>query len=432
MKGNYLYIETYGCQMNDYDSQRILNATGMELTTDPNKADIIIINTCAIRQKADQKALSSLGKFKKLKEQKPDILVGMAGCVAQLYGEKLLERAPYLDFVLGPRAIPKLPEIIAELEIEHTRIVETSYDIEEPFDVLPHHEENKVTSFLSIQQGCNKLCTYCIVPTVRGKEINRPVDQIITEAKYLVNKGVKEITLIGQTVNSWKYEGLKFSDILNIIGEMESLSRIRFTTSYPRDVTKKMINSMKNNSKVCRHIHLPVQSGSNRILSSMNRTYTKEWYVDIVDRLRDNIPDIAISSDIIVAFPGESEKDFEMTIDLLDRIQFNTCFSFKYSPRPGTPASEMKDKIDAEIASNRLSVLQELQRKITYKKNQTRINLTEEVLVEGKSKKNPNSYMGRTTQNRIVNFISDKDLTGQLINVKITEGFQNSLLGTII
>jgi len=432
MKGNYLYIETYGCQMNDYDSQRILNATGMELTTDPNKADIIIINTCAIRQKADQKALSSLGKFKKLKEQKPDILVGMAGCVAQLYGEKLLERAPYLDFVLGPRAIPKLPEIIAELEIEHTRIVETSYDIEEPFDVLPHHEENKVTSFLSIQQGCNKLCTYCIVPTVRGKEINRPVDQIIAEAKYLVNKGVKEITLIGQTVNSWKYEGLKFSDILNIIGEMESLSRIRFTTSYPRDVTKKMINSMKNNSKVCRHIHLPVQSGSNRILSSMNRTYTKEWYVDIVDRLRDNIPDIAISSDIIVAFPGESEKDFEMTIDLLDRIQFNTCFSFKYSPRPGTPASEMKDKIDAEIASNRLSVLQELQRKITYKKNQTRINLTEEVLVEGKSKKNPNSYMGRTTQNRIVNFISDKDLTGQLINVKITEGFQNSLLGTII
>jgi len=432
MKGNYLYIETYGCQMNDYDSQRILNATGMELTTDPNKADIIIINTCAIRQKADQKALSSLGKFKKLKEQKPDILVGMAGCVAQLYGEKLLERAPYLDFVLGPRAIPKLPEIIAELEIGHTRIVETSYDIEEPFDVLPHHEENKVTSFLSIQQGCNKLCTYCIVPTVRGKEINRPVDQIITEAKYLVNKGVKEITLIGQTVNSWKYEGLKFSDILNIIGEMESLSRIRFTTSYPRDVTKKMINSMRNNSKVCRHIHLPVQSGSNRILSSMNRTYTKEWYVDIVDRLRDNIPDIAISSDIIVAFPGESEKDFEMTIDLLDRIQFNTCFSFKYSPRPGTPASEMKDKIDAEIASNRLSVLQELQRKITYKKNQTRINLTEEVLVEGKSKKNPNSYMGRTTQNRIVNFISDKDLTGQLINVKITEGFQNSLLGTII
>jgi len=432
MKGNYLYIETYGCQMNDYDSQRILNATGMELTTDPDKADIIIINTCAIRQKADQKALSSLGKFKKLKERKPDILVGMAGCVAQLYGEKLLERAPYLDFVLGPRAIPKLPEIIAELEIEHTRIVETSYDIEEPFDVLPHHEENKVTSFLSIQQGCNKLCTYCIVPTVRGKEINRPVDQIITEAKYLVNKGVKEITLIGQTVNSWKYEGLKFSDILNIIGEMESLSRIRFTTSYPRDVTKKMINSMKNNSKVCRHIHLPVQSGSNRILSSMNRTYTKEWYVDIVDRLRDNIPDIAISSDIIVAFPGESEKDFEMTIDLLDRIQFNTCFSFKYSPRPGTPASEMKDKIDAEIASNRLSVLQELQRKITYKKNQTRINLTEEVLVEGKSKKNLNSYMGRTTQNRIVNFISDKDLTGQLINVKITEGFQNSLLGTII
>lgn len=432
MADKYLYIETYGCQMNDYDSQRIKNAIGIEQTNDPHKADIVIINTCAIREKADQKALSSLGKFKQLKKVNPQLIVGMTGCVAQLYGDKLLGRAPHLDFVLGPRAIPRLPEIITDIEIQRTRIVETSYDVEEPFEVLPFHEKNQVTSFLSIQQGCNKNCTYCIVPTVRGKEINRPVDDIMTEARYLVQKGVKEITLIGQTVNSWKYDGLKFADLLNIVGELQSLERIRFTTSYPRDFTKKLINTMKTNSKVCSHIHLPVQSGSNVVLNNMKRTYTKEWYLEVINRLKDEIADMAISSDIIVGFPGETEEDFLQTIDLVKEVQFDTCFSFKYSPRPGTPAASMESAVDSETAGRRLSILQELQRKITYKKNEERIDKVEQVLVEGKSKNNDKHLMGRTSQNRIVNFGCTEDLTGQVVNVKIKNGFQNSLLGTII
>ena len=418
--------------MNDYDSQRIKNAIGIPETKDPGKADIVIINTCAIREKADQKALSSLGKFKNLKKSNPDLVVGMTGCVAQLYGEKLLSKAPHLDFVLGPRSIPRLADIINDVEIEKTRIVETSYDIEEPFEILPYHEPNKVTSFLSIQQGCNKNCTYCIVPTVRGKEINRPVDEILREAEYLLQRGVKEITLIGQTVNSWKSGGLRFSDLLSIVGELESLQRIRFTTSYPRDFTKKLINTMNENAKICRHIHLPVQSGSNDILSKMNRTYTVEWYLDVVNRLKDKIPDMAVSSDIIVGFPGETEKDFEQTLKLVEDVEFDTCFSFKYSPRPGTPAAAMQDSIDNDTAGRRLSILQELQRKITYKKNEQRINKTEEVLVEGMSKNNPEHMMGRTSQNRIVNFGGEKNLIGTLIDVKINNGFQNSLLGTIL
>jgi len=432
MSEKYLYIETYGCQMNDYDSERIKNVIGIPETKDPSKADIVIINTCAIRAKADQKALSSLGKFKSLKKKNPRLIVGMTGCVAQLYGKKLLSKAPHLDFVLGPRSIPKLAEIINDVEIEKTRIVETSYDIEEPFEILPYHDKGKVTSFLSIQQGCNKTCTYCIVPTVRGKEINRPADDILLEANYLIQKGVKEITLIGQTVNSWKSNGLKFSDLLNIVGELESLERIRFTTSYPRDFTTKLIKTMKTNPKVCSHIHLPVQSGSNNILSKMNRTYTSQWYLDVVNRLKDEIADMAVSSDIIVGFPGETEKDFEQTLKLIEEVEFDTCFSFKYSPRPGTPAAVMENFIDSDIAGKRLSILQEFQRKITYKKNEERGGKIEEVLVEGISKNDPENLMGRTSQNRIVNFAAKNNLVGKLVNVKINNGFQNSLLGTII
>lgn len=418
--------------MNDYDSDRIKNAIGIPETKDPSKADIVIINTCAIRAKADQKALSSLGKFKHLKKNNPDLIVGMTGCVAQLYGKKLLSKASHLDFVLGPRSIPKLAEIIKGVEIEKTRIVETSYDLEEPFEILPYHDKDKVTSFLSIQQGCNKSCTYCIVPTVRGREINRPLDDILTEANYLVQKGVKEITLIGQTVNSWKNNGLKFSDLLNTVGEIESLDRIRFTTSYPRDFTKKLINTMKENPKVCTHIHLPVQSGSNAMLSKMNRTYTKQWYLDVVCRLKDEIPGMAVSSDIIVGFPGETDKDFEQTLKLVEQVEFDTCFSFIYSPRPATPAAIMEDPIDSETAGDRLTILQEYQRKLTYKKNRERVNKVEEVLVEGISKNDTEHLMGRTSQNRIVNFASKDNLVGKLVNVKINNGFQNSLLGTIL
>lgn len=432
MNKRYLYIETHGCQMNEYDSDRIRTALGMETTDDPQKADIVIINTCAIREKANQKALSSLGKFKHLKARKPNVLVGVAGCVAQLYGDKLLDKVPHLDFVLGPRAIPRLSQIISQVESEKRKSIETSFDIEEVFEVEPYREEGKVTGFVSIQQGCNKMCTYCIVPYVRGKEINRPIHNILREAKNLAQKGVKEITLIGQTVNSWKIDGYKFGDLLKMVGEIEGLLRIRFTTSYPRDVTKKMIEAMKDLREICHHIHLPVQSGSNRVLTTMKRTYTREWYIDAINRLRDAIPDIAISTDVIVGFPGETEEDFNDTMKLLDEVQFDSAFSFKYSLRPGTPAAQFVNQVPNQVATRRLAELQEFQRETTSKKNLRRVGQIEEVLIEGESKNNMNWVSGRTTHNRIVNLPGTNDLRGKLIKARITEGFQNSLRGELL
>ncbi|MGH7808457.1 MAG: tRNA (N6-isopentenyl adenosine(37)-C2)-methylthiotransferase MiaB [Thermodesulfobacteriota bacterium] len=432
MSKRYLYIETYGCQMNAYDSDRIRTALDMETTDDPQKADVVIINTCAIREKADQKALSSLGKFKHLKSRKPNVLVGVAGCVAQLYGDKLLDKVPHLDFVLGPRAIPRVSQLISQVENSKRRSIETSFDIEEVFEVEPYHEEGKVTGFVSIQQGCNKMCTYCIVPYVRGKEINRPIHHILREAKNLVRKGVKEITLIGQTVNSWKMDGYKFGDLLKMMADIEGVIRIRFTTSYPRDVTKKMIESIKGTREICHHIHLPVQSGSNSVLTTMKRTYTREWYIDTLNRLRDAIPDMAISTDVIIGFPAETEEDFDDTMKLLDEVQFDSAFSFKYSPRPGTLAAQLADQVPSHVATGRLAELQEFQREITSKKNLSRVGQIEEVLIEGESKNDRNWVSGRTTHNRIVNIPGTNDLRGKLIKARITEGFQNSLRGVLI
>lgn len=420
--------------MNEYDSDRIRNALDTNLTDNPNEADIVIVNTCAIRDKADQKAFSSLGKFKRIKAKNPEVIVGIAGCVAQLYGDKLLSKIPHLDFVLGPRAIPKLPAIIQNIENEKLRAIETSYDIEELFDISPHHREGKVTGFVSVQQGCNKRCTYCIVPRVRGSEINRPQDDILKEARYLVDKGVREITLIGQTVNSWKENGYKFGDLLHSVAELEELKRIRFTTSYPRDVTKKMVEALRDIDKVCPHIHLPVQSGSGDVLKMMKRTYTRQWYEESVQRLRDAVPDIAISTDIIVGFPGETDRDFNLTMTLLEEIEFDSVFSFKFSPRPGTPAAAFPEDqlIDGTLASERLRELQSFQRDVTAKKNTERVGEVEQVLVEGPSRNDPSHVTGRTAHNRITNFAAPEDLVGSIVNVKVTDGLMNSVRGELI
>ena len=435
MKTEILYLETYGCQMNEYDSDRIRNALGASLTEDPRQADIAIVNTCAIREKADQKALSSLGRFKHLKAKNPELIVGAAGCVAQLYGDDLIRRVPHLDFVLGPRAIPGLPRLIEEIREKKSRPVETSFDVEEPFDILPYHKEGKPTAFVSIQQGCNKKCAYCIVPTVRGGEVNRPVEDIIAEVRHLIAKGVKEITLIGQTVNSWKLGRLRFADLLRALGEIESLERIRFTTSYPRDITKKMVEAMSEVPKVCHHIHLPVQSGSDKVLRLMNRTYTRSWYLDSVNRLRDAMPDIAISSDIIVGYPGETEDDFEQTMKLVEEVGFDSSFSFKYSPRPGTAGEKLwrsGERVEESTAGHRLARLQEQQREITLAKNMKRIGKSELVLIEEKSRNDSSWLCGRTEHNRIVNFPGEKELIGKMVQVKITEGLANSLRGQYI
>ncbi len=432
MKTDTLYLETYGCQMNEYDSDRIKNALGASITENPKEADIVIVNTCAIREKADQKALSSLGRFKHLKAKNPELIVGASGCVAQLYGEELIRRIPHLDFVLGPRAIPELPRLIEEIREKKSRPVETSFDVQEPFDVLPYHQEGKPTAFVSIQQGCNKKCAYCIVPTVRGSEVNRPIEDVIAEARHLIAKGVKEITLIGQTVNSWKLDGLKFGDLLRVLGELDGLERVRFTTSYPRDITKKMVEAMADVPKVCRHIHLPVQSGSDKVLRLMNRTYTRSWYIDSVNRLRDAMPDIAVSSDIIVGFPGETEDDFEQTMSLVEEVEFDSSFSFKYSPRPGTVGEELwrsEERVEDSTAGQRLARLQEYQRAITLAKNAKRIGKSEQVLVEDASRNDSSWLSGRTEHNRIVNFPGEKELIGKMVDVRITEGLANSLRG---
>ncbi len=321
------------------------------------------------------------------------------------------------------------PKLISELRRE--RRVETSFDVEDIFEVEPYHEQGRVTGYVSVQQGCNKKCTYCIVPSVRGEEVNRPTDKIIREASNLVNKGARELTLIGQTVNSWKYNGERFSDLLRRAAEIEGILRLRFTTSYPRDLTKKLIETIRNTKEVCHHIHLPVQSGSDRILSAMARTYTTAWYLEAVDRLRDAVPDMALSTDIIVGFPGETAEDFDDTMKLIEQVQFDGIFSFKYSARHGTPAAELRNAVPDEAASTRLRELQELQREITLKKNQARVGVVEEVLVEGESKNSPELVSGRTSQNRIVNFNGKLELKGEIAKVKIVKAFQNSLRGQL-
>ena len=420
--------------MNEYDSDRIKNALDAEPTDDPKSADIIIINTCAIREKADHKAFSSLGKFKSLKANNPDKIVGIAGCVAQLYGDKLLKKMPHIDFVIGPRAIPKLPDIISKIEREKRRTVETSYDIEELFEIEPYHREGKVTAYVSVQQGCNKRCTYCIVPHVRGNEVNRPLKDILRETTNLVNKGVREITFIGQTVNSWKENGNKFGDLIRAAGDVENLERIRFTTSYPRDITKRMIDAMKDVPQVCHHLHLPVQSGSDKVLSRMKRTYTRRWYTDTISRLKDAVPDLTVSTDIIIGFPGETSQDFEETMSLMKEVEFESAYSFKFSPRPGTPAAEYEgeERVEPSIASARLSELQAFQKDITSRKNLSRVGHVEEVLVEGESRNDPNFISGRTDHNRILNFKGTKDLLGKTVKVKVTEGLLNSLRGELV
>lgn len=433
MGNKYLYIETYGCQMNEYDSDRIRNALDAETTENPAEADIIIINTCAIRDKADQKAFSSLGKYKHLKSKNPDLILGVSGCAAQLYGDRLLHRMPHLDFVLGPRAIPRLPELIKKIERDKERTVETSYDIQELFDIEPYHAQGKVTAFVSVQQGCNKRCSYCIVPYVRGNEVNRPLEDILKETRSLADKGVREVTLIGQTVNSWKENGYKFGDLLRAAAEVDGIERIRFTTSYPRDITARMIEAIRDVPKICRHIHLPVQSGSNAVLQKMKRTYTREWYADTVNRLKDAVPDMAVSTDIIVGYPGETERDFSDTMSLLEEIEFESAFSFKFSPRPGTPAASCTadETVDEETAGRRLSCLQSFQRDVTLRKNLERVGHIEEVLAEGASKNDPEILTGRTNHNRITHFKGGSGLSGRILKVRITEGLFNSLRGEL-
>ena len=433
------YIKTFGCQMNKYDSEtmcKILLNKGYRQTTNLNNADIILVNTCAIREKAEEKALSIVGRLADLKQKKPDLIAGVIGCVAQERGSNLFKRFPFLDLIIGPRNIHSIDTFISKIEDGGGRVFSTDLsDKMMPFTKNNGYLKGRASSFLKIMEGCDNFCSYCIVPFVRGREFSIPAREIITEAKNLVNQGIQEITLIGQNVNSYNVKDRArptFPELLEKLDEIQGLKRLRFVTSHPKDLSGDLITAFGKLRSLCPHIHLPFQSGSNKILKRMNRGYTRDDYIDLIRSLREAKPDIAITSDVIVGFPGEDNQDFEETLKLLEDIRFDNLFSFKYSQRPGTRAMHLDNKVGDEEKQRRLSILQESQREITLSKNQALEGTIQEVLVEGPAKRGYSYLEGRTLGNKVVNFPSDINLAGRLVNVKINNGFQNSLFGELI
>jgi len=453
MKTKYLYINTIGCQMNVYDSEQIakgLKSLRYEITSSIKNADLIIVNTCAIREKAEQKVFSFLGRLAGLKKKKPDLIIGVGGCVAQQEGAKILERVPHLDLVFGTNAIDRLPIAIQTIASKKCRIVdiEMSDQIKELNFVTNGIDNGEVSRFVTIMQGCDNYCTYCVVPYVRGRETSRNPENIINEIRCLVESGVREVTLLGQNVNSYGIkEGLcTFPELLRRINDVDGLLRIRFTTSHPKDLSENLIAAFKDLDKLCHHIHLPIQSGSNRILKRMNRRYTREIYLEKVDKLRNTCSEIAITSDIIVGFPGETRSDFNETLDLIGTVEFDGLFAFKYSDRPNASAARFSGKIPEDEKKERLQHVLDLQDYFTSSKNKALKGSIQSVLVEGFSKKQnrintQNSsqgaqWTGRTSTNKIVNFYQSHDITscdesvvGQMLNVRILEAFSHSLWG---
>ena len=434
-----VYIETYGCQMNEHDTERILRlleSSNYLETKDAQEADFILINTCSVREKPEHKVYSALGRYKWLKEKRGAI-IGVAGCVAQQEGDKLLNRIPYLDMVIGTHAIPMLPQLLQKIEFFGQRICETGFDPEGNYlkTILPQKPLDKVKSYVTIMQGCDHFCSFCIVPYVRGREKSRSSREIIEEVRHLAEMGVKEIFLLGQNVNSYGKgleEEINFPKLLRRINEIEGIQRIRFTTSHPKDLSEELIQAFSRLPKLCEHIHLPFQSGSDKILKAMHRGYTRESYLEKIDQLKDVCPSIAVTADVIVGFPGEEEKDFEETLYLLQKVRFDDLYSFKYSPRKGTRAAQFMDKVEEKVKQDRLSILQEIQKGNTLQKNQACEGQVEEVLVEGRSKQSAQDVAGRTRSNKIVNFEGNISLVGKLVPVRITKGYAHSLRGELV
>ncbi len=444
-----LFVKTFGCQMNESDSERIikiLQGLGYRLTNDESIADVIIINTCSIRDKAEQKVYSALGRYKKLKDEKQQLILGVGGCVAQQEGERLLRKVPHLDMVFGTHNIHLLPSIIEEVESKATKICETSFrdtlEYEDSFQIeiselnTDHvsSSDRKVKSFVNIMRGCNNFCTYCVVPYLRGKEISRKSSSIVEEVTRLSDEGVKEVTLLGQNVNSYGADDneVSFPVLLDMIAEINGIHRIRFITSHPKDLSKELIKSFSRNSKLCSHLHLPVQSGSNSVLKMMGRQYTKESYLEKVYNLRTVKPEIGLSTDIIVGFPGETEKDFKDSIDILREVEFDSIFSFRYSPRPATAAANFENQLPEEEKLKRLQELQNIQKEINENKNQAMVGQVMSVLVEGVSKKDSSELTGRTSCNKVINFKGDIEAIGNIMPIMIERAFTNSFHGSIV
>jgi len=435
-----LYIKTHGCQMNEYDSAKMADVLAashdLELTANEAEADVILINTCSIREKAQEKVFSQLGRWKELKQANPQLVIGVGGCVASQEGEAIVKRAPYVDLVFGPQTLHRLPQMIEARKSTQRAQVDISFPEIEKFDRLPEPRAEGVTAFVSIMEGCSKYCSYCVVPYTRGEEISRPFDDVIAEVAALAEQGVREVNLLGQNVNAYRgptHDGgvADLAVLIHAIAQIDAIGRIRFTTSHPLEFSDSLIEAYSNVPKLANYLHLPVQAGSDRILSAMKRGYTTLEFKQKIRNLRRVRPDISVSTDIIVGFPGETDADFEATMKLVEDIGFDQSFSFIFSRRPGTPAANLADDTPDAVKHARLERLQSTINANAKKISEAMIGTIQNVLVEGPSKKNANEMTGRTENMRYVNFPGDARLVGQFIDVQITQAMANSLRGRI-
>ena len=436
-----VYIKTHGCQMNEYDSAKMLDvlAHGCQLSVTENEseADVLLLNTCSIREKAQEKVFSQLGRWKKLKTNNPDMIIGVGGCVASQEGDAIRSRAPYVDMVFGPQTLHRLPELLHQSRSTGKAVVDVSFPEIEKFDHLPAPKSDGVKAFVSIMEGCSKYCTFCVVPYTRGEEISRPLDDVIAEIASLAEQGVREVNLLGQNVNA--YRGLmddgEYADLallIHYVAAIEGIDRIRYTTSHPVEFSDNLIEAYATVPELVSHLHLPIQSGSDRVLMMMKRGHTALEYKHKINKLRKIRPDISLSSDFIIGFPGETDADFEATMKLIDDVGFDTSFSFIYSARPGTPAAFMPDNISMEIKKERLKILQEKILNQASEISRRMVGSTQRILVEGRSRKSENEMQGRTENNRVVNFVGPESLIGQFVEVEITLALANSLRGNIV
>ena len=437
-----LFIRTFGCQMNEYDSDKmadVLAASEDIVKTDtPEDADIILFNTCSVREKAQERVFHDLGRVRLLKQAKPGLIIGVGGCVASQEGEAIVARAPYVDVVFGPQTLHRLPQLIAEKRRIGKSQVDISFPEIEKFDHLPPAKVEGGAAFVSIMEGCSKFCTYCIVPYTRGEEVSRPFDDVLTEVAGLAAQGVGEVTLLGQNVNAYRgamagsEEKADLALLIEYIAEIPGIERIRYTTSHPRELSQRLIDVYAKTPKLVSHLHLPVQSGSDRVLAAMKRGYTALEFKSLVRKLRVARPDLSLSSDFIVGFPGETAEDFEKTMKLIEDVRFDASFSFIYSPRPGTPAAELADDTPAEVKLERLQRLQQRIDALAQEVSQAMVGSVQRVLVEGLSKKDERELAGRTDNNRIVNFEGQARLTSRFVDVRITAALPHSLRGEIV
>lgn len=437
-----LYIKTHGCQMNEYDSSRIADLLGesheMEITDNEAEADVLLLNTCSIREKAQEKVFHQLGRWKKLKQHKPELMIGVGGCVASQEGDAIRKRAPFVDMVFGPQTLHRVPEMVDLTAQGKTGHVDVSFPEIEKFDRLPAPTVEGVEAFISVMEGCSKYCTFCVVPYTRGEEVSRPVADVMLEVQQLAEQGVREINLLGQNVNAYRgqtetNETIDLAELISYVAAVEGVDRIRFTTSHPVEFSDSLIQAFAEIPELVSHVHLPVQSGSDRILMAMKRGHTALEYKSKIRRLKQARPDISLSSDFIIGFPGETDQDFEATMNLIQQMGFDNSFSFIYSPRPGTPASDLPDDTDEETKKQRLALLQRRISSQAMDISQAMVDTEQRILVSGYSKKDPGMMQGRTENNRVVNFNAvNPDLIGHFANVKIIQAYPNSLRGELI